>query len=77
MRDFSLTLNNEDGPYFVVSADDFEITHNCFTHKPLNIVFGINTENGCEIVCSIEYRYVYEIADITDEDYHKIEFKEN
>ena len=77
MRDFSVTLKNAEGPYFLVSADDFEITHNSYTHKPQCIVFGRNTENGGEIVCTVEYRYVHEIADVTDGEYNKIDFKES
>lgn len=77
MKEYAVTMTNEDGPYFTVYADDFEITHNSITHKPQCIVFGRNTENGGEIVCTVEYRYVHEIADVKDGEYNKIDFKES
>lgn len=77
MRDFAVTLKSADGPYFTITADDFEITHNSITHKPNSIIFGNNTENGGDMICAVEYRYVYEIADVTDGEYIKIDFKES
>lgn len=68
MKEYSVTLLNENGPYFTIAAEDFEITKQSITHKPYAILFG----RGNEIVGFVLYKDVYEIAEITGDKYIKI-----
>ncbi|MBO7599827.1 MAG: hypothetical protein J6S95_01590 [Lachnospiraceae bacterium] len=77
MRDFAVTLKNADGPYFVIKADDFEVKHQTGKFRlPFNIEFTRNTGNGSEIVGYVTYKDVFEIADVTDGEYKKIDIEE-
>lgn len=71
MKEFSITFNSEDGPFFNIVADDFEITNSSYTHRPRYIMFSI----GSKIICSIPYHEVYEIARIENDKYLKLQIK--
>lgn len=69
MNEYCITLISEDGPFFNISADDFEITKHSLTHKPYVIMFG----RGNEIVGSVLYKDVHEVAQIVGDKYIKLD----
>lgn len=66
---YVLTLVDENGPYFYVYAEDFEISYNMITKKPYMLIFGI----GNNIISSIEIFRIYRLEQIIDEKCVKID----
>lgn len=68
---YVLTLVDENGPYFYVYAEDFEISYNQITKKPYTLMFGIEND----IISSIEIFRIYRLEQIIDEKCIEIDIK--
>ncbi len=66
MREYAITLMNDDGPCFNIMSDNYEIIYSKGKFDvPSKIVFFRKTENGKEIVGSVPYMDVHTMAEVT------------
>lgn len=68
-NEYAITLTSENGAYFNIKADSFEISNDTYTNKPHIVMFRYNND----IICMLPYKDVYEIAQIKNDEYIKIE----